>query len=544
MQDYPEVTPCPLKVEHSRKQDTLLLANPSKHRYLTRTLEETTENVNFATELKAAFRQAGPRRRKVTASKDGPIQIYEDGKGSTALQSRTDPVGNCQGAVLEKTRDASRRGLVPMSLNSLKSTYQGFPQAKNKRRERERRDSLIHDGKGPLGKKLWGKNIYVPDRNKANEFKLSEAMSGTHCPVRTRTCPEGSLLVIQEASSEYQGLGCKPLPINPRRVVLQPPLKALQGQCTVTDRPGRQTGKENIPPGQRSISVCRKGGKDGGLTERSRSGCFVTADRSSAQGGPCKIESICESGGASDQRRLAFSDVSDVVVLVQALYLKEQSPSIDGCDSRHHENQDCRSSIKSVKASYVERLFKPNFSILIPRSTANPLLGEVVVLHPEEDWLTYQETAMAELINTLFRNADSPNRHRKADTKTLRREMMGIYQSTSMLVLYKRLQASLQYGSLSRSKHTLFDHSHSLSDVGFRQQFVDLWTKTYCPYLLTAAVEVATGRELTASISDPVAFSPGQATKRKALIHDLEIFMDGCLLRNQEACPPTDAVLM
>ena len=543
MQDHPGVTACPLKNERSRQQDTLLRANLSKHGY---TPEEATENVSFTTQSKAAFGQVTARRRKVTAGKDGPMQIYEDGKEFTASQIRTDSADNCEGAVPEKKkRDALRCELVPMSLNSLKSTYQGFPQAKNKRREREKRDSQVHDGKGPLRNELWEKSIYGPDRNTANGFKRPEAMSGTHRPVRTRTRPKGSLLVIQDASSEYQMLRRKPLPTTPRRGVLQPPLKALQEQYTV-DRPGRQTGKENIPPGQRFFSVCKEGGKDGGLTERPRSSCFVKAGRFSAQGGPCKAEGVCESDGASDQRRLAISDVSDVVVPIQALYLEEQSPSIGGCHSRCHENEDCCSRFKSVKVNYIERIFKPNISIPIPKSTANPLLGEAV-FHPErfeEDWLTYQETAMTELINTPFKKADSPNRHRKADTTILRREMMKIYQSTSMPPLYKRLQASLQYGSLSRPKHTLFDHSHTMSDVGFRQQFVHLWTKSYFPYLLTAAVEVVTGRELTANVSDPIASSPGQATKCKALIHDLEIFIESCPLQNNEACPPTDAILI
>ena len=543
MQDYLEAPPCPLN-KTFQQEDILSWQNPSKHEYLTSTLGESTENIKFTTELQTAFRQAAPRQRNIIARKDNPIKIYEDKEGSKPSQRRTDPVGNHQGAgLVGVTKSTSRSGLIPTSLKSLNTTGRGFPEAKGKNVGIEDRGSRVQDGKGPPEKEARRRNIYLPTRDVSKKIKRSEAISDVHHPAETRFCEGGFSYHTRGASSEQQRLRRDPVTAARKRGVLQAPLKILQEQCAMTDRPGRKTGKENVPPGQRLSSVHKKSGKDGGGLQRStRSSRLVTTGHFSTPGGSNRIGSTRECDETFNRLKLVSSSVLGVTAPVQGPCLKVLSPQVSDRYLRCQKSQKSCSGSKSLPASHIGRPSKPDFSIAIPRPTTYFVLREKISQHQiyEQVWLNYQETAMTELINALFLNAKALNTHRQADTKALRREMMEIYQSTSMQFLYKRLQASLRYGSLNRPRGTLFDHSRTLSDVGFRQQFVELWTKTYCPLLLTAAAEVVTGHEFPVGARTAIAFSPSRVMKGRASARDLEGFIESCLLRNEDACHPTD----
>ena len=540
MQEYLGVTPCLLN-KKQQQDDTLSWQNPSKHEYLTSTFEKPTKSVNFTTELQVAFRQVAPRLEKATTRMDGPIQIYEDEEGNKALQSRTNPVGNRQGAGLGEKMNASRSGLVRTSLKSLNISDRDFRQTKSRNVGTENRGSRVQDRKGPLEKEARRKSIYMFTRDVANEIKHPEAVRDIRHPNGTRTCAEGSSRLTRGASSEKKRLGRDSLAVAPRRGILQPPPKVLQEQCSMTDRLGRRTGKENIPPGHRLSSVGKKSGKDGeGSKANARSSRHVTTGCCSAPGASNRIRNNRESDEAPNTKRPVSSSILDGAAREQGSYLKILLPKVNDRHSQCQKSKESCSRSKIVTASHLRRLFKPSFTIAIPRPTTYALLREDISQPQryEEYWIKYQKTAMTELINTVVKNIHTLNTHRQADTSGLKHEMMEVCQSTSMPFLYKRLQASLQYGSLSRPRDTLCGFSRTLSDIGFRQQFVRLWTKTYCSRLLTAAVEVVTGRELTASARSATTLRPSQVTEGRASIHDLEVSIESCLLRNEDACEP------
>lgn len=374
MPEYLEIIPCPLD-KNFQQGDILSWQNASKQEFLISTLGESTENIISTTDLQTVFRQAALRRRRVTTRKDGPIHIYEDEDGSKVLQSRTDSAGTRQGAGLIEKENTARSGLVSTSLKALNIPGRGFPQAKSKNVGTENRGSRVQDGKGPLEKEVRRKSTCMSTRDLFDEIKRSEAISEMHYPVRTRTCAESFSRVTRGASSENQGLGRDSLTAAPKREVLQPPIKVLQEQCATTDRPGRKTGKENMPPGQRLSSVGKKGGKDGGgLKGSTRSSRLATAGCFSALGASNRTKSTRESDEACDRRRLVSSKVLDVVVSIQDPSVKVLSPRVSGRHSRYQKDQESCSRSKGVTASHIGKLFKPDYTIVIPKSMKYALL--------------------------------------------------------------------------------------------------------------------------------------------------------------------------
>ncbi|KAF3005075.1 hypothetical protein E8E13_009638 [Curvularia kusanoi] len=154
----------------------------------------------------------------------------------------------------------------------------------------------------------------------------------------------------------------------------------------------------------------------------------------------------------------------------------------------------------------------------------------------EDNWLTYQEVAITQLLNSMF---DSANAHQNDDLSPgdLRKKMLALYHEPSMPPLHKRLQASLQFGALSIPKDLLAQTLRLKDDVGMRKKFLTLWTKSYDLNALRAAVETIIGRQ----IMTPSRLSTGSTTsddgsrmfraERRAIEH----FLDAFLIKNEDA---------
>jgi abnormal spindle-like microcephaly-associated protein len=145
----------------------------------------------------------------------------------------------------------------------------------------------------------------------------------------------------------------------------------------------------------------------------------------------------------------------------------------------------------------------------------------------EESWLTNQEHVLVELINEVFAQSEAARLVPKH--KTLREMLLQFYQDHATLRLHQRLQASLQFGTLSVPKDSDCKNEtyRYTKDVGRRQRFVRLWTQTYMPTFLRAALEAVTGRQMKAKANEP-------CTSR-----DLTVFVEGFLLRNEDAQSPS-----
>lgn len=154
----------------------------------------------------------------------------------------------------------------------------------------------------------------------------------------------------------------------------------------------------------------------------------------------------------------------------------------------------------------------------------------------EDNWLTYQEVAITQLLNSVFDSA-SKDSNAEQTPEDLRKKMLALYHDPSMPTLHKRLQASLHYGALSIPKDLLAQTLRLKDDVGLRKKFLTLWTKTYDLNALRAAAETVIGRQ----IATPCRLSTGSTTSDdgsrmfRAERRAIEKFLDAFLIKNEDA---------
>ncbi len=145
----------------------------------------------------------------------------------------------------------------------------------------------------------------------------------------------------------------------------------------------------------------------------------------------------------------------------------------------------------------------------------------------EDNWLTHQEVALAEVINQLLSDAEPRKRSPTTTRAGLREQMMNLYHQENVSSLHQRLHASLLYGALCRPRDAPKPPDPAL-DIGLRKRFLGLWLDSYDADLLRAATEVVFGRRISASDSPSTGTCAStldsHATKRR-LISFLETFL-------------------
>jgi len=154
----------------------------------------------------------------------------------------------------------------------------------------------------------------------------------------------------------------------------------------------------------------------------------------------------------------------------------------------------------------------------------------------EDNWLTYQEVAITQLLNSMFDLANT-HPHDEKTPEELRKEMLALYHEPSMPPLHKRLQASLQFGALSIPKDLLAQTLRLKDDVGMRKKFLTLWTKSYDLTALRAAVEAIVGRQITtpSRLSTGSTSSDDGSRMFRAERRAIEHFLDAFLIKNEDA---------
>lgn len=154
----------------------------------------------------------------------------------------------------------------------------------------------------------------------------------------------------------------------------------------------------------------------------------------------------------------------------------------------------------------------------------------------EDNWLTYQEIAITQLLNSVF---DSANKDPNAEQtpEDLRKKMLDIYHDPAMPPLHKRLQASLQCGALSIPKDLLAQTLRLKDDVGLRKKFLNLWTKSYDLNALRAAAETIVGRQITTPcrLSTGSTCSDDGSRQYRAERRAIESFLSAFLIKNEDA---------
>ncbi|KAH4933657.1 hypothetical protein HBI79_092130 [Parastagonospora nodorum] len=376
---------------------------------------------------------------------------------------------------------------------------------------------------------------------------------------------EGKLV---PALKKERKLPRKSLAAPPKRGPLISTTRSLQSVSFCSDVIGSGSGKENLPPG---VEIVEKKGT-GTIIELN----FSKADpEKSAMKAPPRVhfnttksapksttssqtktkltgsqkrsrpQSAYDSSPAKSLKARADATASSRAALketIKAAKAKASRPSRTPLSSSSPFHTS-RSPPTALRRQRVERA-APAVSMMHivgqkpEKKEKYPVLTEDLTRSTmyEDSWLTYQEVAITQLLNSVFDSASSdPNAEQSPED--LRKKMLALYHEPSMPPLHKRLQASLQYGALSIPKDLLAQTLRLKDDVGLRKKFLNLWTKTYDLNALRAAAETVIGRQ----INTPCRLSTGSTSSDdgsrmfRAERRAIEKFLDAFLIKNEDA---------
>ncbi len=343
----------------------------------------------------------------------------------------------------------------------------------------------------------------------------------------------------------------------PRRAPLRHSLRPPQESTISEDIPGRLTGKENLPPGHESAGNPKTRKKILGESSqqphqayrRPKIEATVKRPRPSSFGpettssrGSCSAQSAQSSGSNKVQSR-PDEIVSEHDVNNNFARLRLNGGDKETCRfSRLHDTLTATPHLLSSAAP--EKLPTEILLPKVDRPVVNqnyPLLSEDIQ-NPslyENNWLAHQEIAITQLVNNLFDS--SKGSADTGDTCPIRLKLLTIYKDQSFVILHKRLQASLLYGSLNLPKETITKSSRLPEDLGLKQKFLNLWLNTYDLHILQACAEVIIGRECSSS---PRTSSTSQTdacpTQRTVSRQGLSRYFETFLIRNDDANPDKD----
>ena len=443
-------------------------------------LPESTSTFDFTANLPSSFRQAGPRRRRTSTRPQGPINILED-KGGLAVDIGLTVLDRVPEEGVDGKRSSLRASRLSIVNKSVAEPIDGT------RRSQE--------PKVELKKEPRRRTIYVPNED-TTILTVHPGMKHT-----TDDTTASSLAVDAVRFRRSR----KSLAMAPKRAPLRTSLNPLQEAASPTDLPGMPTGKENIPPGLRDVSGLLKKPHIS-LAPQSKVVPQPLVRHSTAA--PSSIYTMDKNPGlptAATKARRPSTILQTKAGLHQARSSQHQSP---------WTSPDQASS----------KLSRPRISV--PAALKYPVLHEDISQPQmfEDAWLSNQETVLTELVNRLFGSARGTCR--AFESNTLREKLMTLYQDHSMVLVFKRLQASLQYGALSipRERELAGDASRCATDVGIRKRFIHLWIQNYDIAVLRAAAEAVVGRSVV----------PASALHPSEESCDIEAFIESCLLRNED----------
>ncbi|KAF1920673.1 hypothetical protein BDU57DRAFT_509085 [Ampelomyces quisqualis] len=592
MHRYTAGTPCPAP-NLSFPSSYYDYGRPSSTYAPSYAADDTTANIEYTTELKASLRGTKPRRPMRTMHKQAcnpSLDIFEDVAQEEEEQ---------QQAALEAKRQ-SRASIVPQGPSIKRSTMLGHPAQRipkaappvkpHRRRvshmlsERQGNDvnatvQLHEDAlekrelrrQGPK-KDPRRRTIYVPSDD-TTVMTIHPGQS-THAPRNPRqNSPDIGLDLVTLSEEEGQLVPAlkkekkaprKSLAAPPKRGPLSCTTRSLQSVSFCSDVIGSGGGKENLPPG---VDIVEKKGS-GTIIEvnfakqemekpmakpparvhfntKSTSATSQTRTRPTASQKRSRPQPHDESSPAKAMKARADATASSRAALketIRAAKVKASRPSRTpvSSSSPFHTN---KSPPTALRRKRTERA-TPAVSMMHivgdkqQKKEKYPVLAEDLTRSTmyEDNWLTYQEVAITQLLNSVFDSAHSdPNAEQSPED--LRMKMLALYHEPSMPPLHKRLQASLQYGALSIPKDLLSQTLRLKDDVGQRKKFLNLWTKTYDLNALRAAAETVIGRQITT----PCRLSTGSTSSDdgsrmfRAERRAIEKFLDAFLIKNEDA---------
>lgn len=564
MLKYPEPTPCRVHAtapQHLGRCATLSSCTDRSKLLGPGTLPPCDENESIAyrTELQTAAKQAKRRRRGSIRVGAGSVTIHEDVEGDGCLPNTAEPI------LLQAVRNArsgdillKQRPLVTLARRTLRASYSA-QEAGLSLSQYEQRCGTTHlteksqhtdATSASLCKVSRRRTIFAP----SEDTTIFTIHPGSRPEVKNRSITDDvsysdSLRlpsIKPPATMPADMLRSAPRPSSAaalKRVPLQPTFKPLQELTDVFDRPGLGAGKENVPPGARVTRPCNDRYKDiadpAGRssavahikhTHPSLSNLATTKKREDITRKSGRMQPIYNRfRGQHDQQALRKSINGDV-----AIRAKHNS-------ARCVPNRENRSTYTIPVPRVPRKLIAPVVSRSSgPAPNLYPLLSEDISRPEmfEEAWLSDKEAANTQLINGLYQATDASEPRWHSKIKSIRRNLLQHYQESSMSLLYSRLQASLLCGALSIPSYRIHHGSRLSSDLGLRRKLVTSWTRTYHLPSLRAAAEVVIGREAQSSLKASAGTLYGSDQPSKKTRRDLEVFLDSCLIRNEDCKRP------
>ncbi|KAK5172858.1 uncharacterized protein LTR77_002978 [Saxophila tyrrhenica] len=302
------------------------------------------------------------------------------------------------------------------------------------------------------------------------------------------------------------------------------------------DVTGTNGGKENLPPG---------GDEAASVVTQSKKPTVVIPEK------PIAHSSLFQPTAASKARQsivpraavpLPRTSASICATLVPAKGRTlrpdgsaQQADKSNRDDSRAQPSQQARKAWPETKTDLKAINGRRSVNRVRPAERKVPRLAQYPVLSEdlaepelyEDSWLSHQEIALTEVVNQILRAAGPDEDGWRQPTISLRERLIKVYHQQEVTTLYRRLQASLLYGALSRPKDAPLPPEPAL-DIGLRKRFLSLWLDSYDHRALQAAAEVVFGHQLPKRTS-----ASGRSTDatldphngRRTLIGFLETFL-------------------
>jgi abnormal spindle-like microcephaly-associated protein len=559
--------------------------------------DDTTANIEYTTELKANLRNAKPRRPMRTMQKPAfnpSLDIFEDVAQEEAQQAAVETKRRSRASIMPEGSRIKRTTMLAHPAQRIPKAAPPVQDAQPLKPHRRRVSHMLAERQGgdinatvqlqedvleqrELRKQGPKKDprrrtIYVPSDD-TTVMTIHPGQS-THA---TRSARQNSpdigldLVTLSEeegklvpALKKERKLPRKSLAAPPKRGPLTSTTRSLQSVSFCSDVIGSGSGKENLPPG---VDIVEKKGS-GTIIELnfSRSG-----SEKSAMKAPARVHFNSAKSTTSSQTKTKLTG-SQKRSRPQASYEASPAKAIKArADATASSRAALKETIKAAKAKASRPSRTPLSSsspfhtsrsppTALRRQRAERAAPSVSMMHIvgqkpekkekysvltedltrstmyEDNWLTYQEVAITQLLNSVFDSASSdPNAEQSPED--LRKKMLTLYHEPSMPLLHKRLQASLQYGALGIPKDLLAQTLRLKDDVGLRKKFLNLWTKTYDLNALRAAAETVIGRQITT----PCRLSTGSTTSDdgsrmfRAERRAIEKFLDAFLIKNEDA---------
>ncbi|KAL4739747.1 hypothetical protein BDV11DRAFT_215055 [Aspergillus similis] len=530
---YEASTPCPRAKGARASNDTGNGSDPMRSLWDENLGNyDDTRNIDFTTEIKIPILGAKPKRRTRTTTSFSIHSDYDE-KPQATVHSKT---GNKAAGIAPANRKTSllaqpaqrfrsRPGVsfVPSPLKHCQQRDEAEPEERSTRPDVQKNNELLKRISAASDEVL-AKHVLKDARRitaslPPDDTTVASVFMGIFSPLK---CDVENYKVSDASTSKPQiakKRQAKPsIVTSSGRVPLKPSSNITQESCDRADIPGKNGGKENIPPGMNFASVKEKNFRQMEKPMNNKLSCSnlisskPLATRKVNQ--PMKV----------DSQTIPKASVSTAVDERRTLGIRTKNPATRSCTSASALNSMTsslaagstnRNSLKHLRHEYP----------LASASITNPAMYN-------DNWLSHQEVILTQLINGVFNHPTGG----VSDPAILRNELLQLYQGAYFTNLYKRLHASLVYGALSIPMDVLKER-RLRQDLGMKRRFIDIWVETYDPNALRAALEAVTGRIIPlakANASSLHQSANGASPYEKVQTKRLARFIDAFLIQNRD----------